>query len=86
MKMKMVIISLILYSLVSYNETTYKREATIVSVNGGEYTVQDTTNNIWKFEDYSLNYRINDKVTLIMNNNHTDNVITDDTIRKVVKK
>lgn len=86
MKIKMVIISLILYSLVSYNETTYKREATIVSVEGGEYTVQDTTNNIWKFEGYPLNCQINDKVTLIINNNHTDNVITDDIIRKVVKR
>ena len=37
-------------------------------------------------EDYPLNHQINDKVTLIMNNNHTDNVITDDTIRKVVKR
>lgn len=86
MKIKVVIISLILYSLVSYNETTYKREAIIVSVKGGEYTAQDTTNNTWKFENYPLNYQIDDKVTLIMNNNHTDNIVTDDIIRKVVRK
>lgn len=87
MKLKIfVIISvLILYSLVSYNETIYKREATIVSVKGGEYTALDTTNNIWDFSGYPLDYKVNDKVTLVMHNNHTDNIITDDIIKKVVK-
>jgi len=38
------------YSMANYTETHYKINGTVISVNGENVVVEDTTGNIWEFE------------------------------------
>lgn len=64
----------------------YVREGQISHVNDvfGIYTVEDSTGNMWEFQSPE-GYFKGEKVTLKMNNNHT-NTIYDDEIIKVKRE
>ena len=67
-------------------ETTYVRKAEVTSVVEGIVTFNDTTGNGWEYElDEDMQCVIGDRVTLIMNTNHTD-MIYDDIIVGMVGK
>lgn len=67
-------------------ETTYVRDAEVISVVEDIITFTDTTGNDWEYElDDDIQCVVGDQVTLIMNTNHTD-MIYDDIIVRVVGK
>lgn len=67
-------------------ETTYVRDAEVTSVVEDIVTFTDTTGNDWEYElDEDMQCVIGDRVTLIMNTNHTD-MIYDDIIVGMVGK
>lgn len=67
-------------AIVGYTETHYTREAVVVDIDTttDEVIVVDFNGHKWSF--VGNGYNINDTLVLTMNTNHTDNVITDDTI------
>lgn len=72
---------LLLVGRVGYWETHYNRDATVVSVQGQLVTVEDRIGMLWDF--YADGYKVGDEVRMLMDNNTTDNIITDDTIEDV---
>ena len=66
-------------------ERTYLRKGCeVVNVTQDSITVKDTTNNLWSFK--GQDFTVGDIITLEMDTNRTDNIITDDKIIKVVKE
>lgn len=65
-------------------ETTYTRDAVVISVEQDEVTVEDATGNLWGFNEEG--YFVGERVLLTMDNNNTDNIITDDFIKDVEKR
>lgn len=62
----------------------YSIDATVCAVDGVEIYFEDCKGDIWTYEkDGSEDYKLGDKVILKMHTNYTDNIITDDVIRKV---
>ena len=61
----------------------YTREGVIVATHASneEVIVVDTTGNEWCF--YGVGYEEGSTVTMIMDNNNTDNIINDDIIKNV---
>ena len=61
----------------------YTREGVVVAthVSNEEVIIVDTTGNEWCF--YGVGYEEGDTVTMIMDNNNTDNIINDDIIKNV---
>ena len=61
----------------------YIREGVVVATHSSneEVIVVDTTGNEWCF--YGVGYEEGDTVTMIMDNNNTDNIINDDIIKDV---
>ena len=61
----------------------YTREGIIVATHASneEVIVVDTTGNEWCF--YGVGYEKGDTVTMIIDNNNTDNIINDDIIKNV---
>ena len=62
----------------------YIREGVVVATHASneEVIVIDTTGNEWCF--YGVGYEEGDTVTMIMDNNNTDNIINDDIIKNVI--
>ena len=74
-----------LVSLACKFERTYLREdCEVVAVENNIVTVEDTTGNLWSFENSDFN--LHDVVTLTMDTNQTDDNITDDIIINVTKE
>ena len=71
---------IIIAKLVNNN---YIREGVVVATRSSneEVIVVDTTGNEWSF--YGVGYEEGDTVTMIMDNNNTDNIINDDIIKNV---
>ena len=65
------------------NNNNYIREGIVVATHASneEVIVVDTTGNEWCF--YGVGYEEGDTVTMIMDNNNTDNIINDDIIKNV---
>ena len=63
---------------------TYIREGVVVATHSSteEVIIVDTTGNEWRF--YGVGYREGDAVTMIMDNNKTNNIINDDIIQNVI--
>ena len=61
----------------------YTREGVVVATHTSteEVIIVDTTGNEWCF--YGVGYEEGDTVTMIMDNNNTDNIINDDIIKNV---
>ena len=61
----------------------YTREGVVVAthVSNEEVIIVDTTGNEWCF--YGVGYEEGDTVTMTMDNNNTNNIINDDTIKNV---
>ena len=61
----------------------YTREGIVVTTNTSteEVIIVDTTGNEWCL--YGVGYEEGDTVTMIMDNNNTDNIINDDIIKNV---
>lgn len=64
--------------IASYYDTHYNRQATVTKIEGYEITVIDDCGFVWKFE--GNDFTIDERVTLKMFNNCTDNIIKDDEI------
>lgn len=62
----------------------YTREGVVVAIHTSteEVIIVDTTGNEWCF--YGVGYEEGDTVTMIMDNNNTDNIINDDIIKNVM--
>lgn len=63
---------------------TYIREGVVVATQSSteEVIIVDTTGNEWCF--YGAGYMEGDAVTMIMDNNKTNNIINDDIIQNVI--
>ena len=63
---------------------TYIREGVVVATQSSteEVIIVDTTGNEWCF--YGVGYMEGDAVTMIMDNNKTNNIINDDIIQNVI--
>ena len=63
---------------------TYIREGVVVATDSSteEVIIVDTTGNEWCF--YGIDYMEGDAVTMIMDNNKTNNIINDDIIQNVI--
>ena len=63
---------------------TYIREGIVVTTDSSteEVIIVDTTGNEWCF--YGVGYMEGDSVTMIMDNNKTNNIINDDIIQNVI--
>ena len=61
----------------------YIREGVVIATQASteEVIIVDTTGNEWCF--YGVGYEEGDTVTMIIDNNNTDNIINDDIIKKV---
>ncbi len=66
-------------------ETTYTREARVITIEGKEITFLDENNNlwIWEKEDNEQEYKENEAVVLKMNTKGTDTKVEDDEIVRV---
>ena len=60
-------------------ESTYTRQAEVISVKDDIIQAEDKSGNIW---EYKGSARIGDDITLVMHDNHTS-TITDDIIKGV---
>ena len=62
----------------------YIREGIVVATDSSteEVIIVDTTGNEWCF--YGIDYMEGDSVTIIMDNNKTNNIINDDIIQNVI--
>lgn len=60
-------------------ESTYTRQAEVVSIKGESVYCEDTQGHIW---EYKGSASVGDTITLIMSDNHTDH-ITDDIVKGV---
>lgn len=76
-------IILIILALLSYYETTYTRKAEVGYVNNGVVRALDESGYIWEFQN--KNFQTGDRIILIMDNHCTENIISDDTIKRVDK-
>lgn len=63
-------------------DNTYTIDATVINVNDGIVTCEDTDGNVWEF--YGDGFKVNDMIVLVMNANHTT-TIYDDMIEDVQK-
>ena len=65
-------------------QNKYIRQGVVVSINAAteENVVVDTAGNEWVF--YGVGYVEGDSVTMTMDANSTDNIITDDIIKDVI--
>lgn len=85
--LKTIIISLLILvtcGWTSYHTHHYNRKAIITDVECIEVTAEDMSGHRWKFT--GTGYYIGQKVTLKMYDNHTDSIITDDSVVDVVKR
>lgn len=66
-------------------ESTYRREVKVNAVENNVITFEDENGFLWDWEQEESEkaYTIGEKATLIMFNNHTDNNIYDDEIKRV---
>ena len=69
--------------LININNNNYIREGVVVATHASneEVIIVDTTGNEWCF--YGVGYEEGDTVTMIMDDNNTDNIINDDIIKNV---
>lgn len=79
----LIIITMIIFSIVSWYESHYIRDAKVIKVSNNIVTVIDRTKNVWTFE--GTDFDINDIVELLMTTKHTKDNIYDDEIIKVKK-
>lgn len=83
MKKKMVsfislFIVILCFCFCSFTETHYTREGIVVENNNNLITVKDECGYLWDFE--GDDFKINERVKLTMDTNHTDSNIFDDKI------
>lgn len=62
----------------SFVETHYTREGIIIESNNNLITVKDECGYLWNFK--GSNFKVNEKVKLTMDTNHTDSNIFDDKV------
>lgn len=68
-------------------ETHYERKhCVVVDVEDGIATIEDACGYVWEWETEGETLRKGETITLKMFNNHTDNVIKDDEIVKIVRE
>lgn len=65
-------------------QTTYKQEAKVINMTYDSIIVQ--TKNGYTYEYNGIDFYLNEPVELIMYDNHTENNLNDDVIRKIKKK
>ena len=75
------IVFMLVLGRVGYWETHYYREGEVVSVSGQLVEVEDRIGYTWEF--YGDGFHKGDNVKMLMFNNGTDNIITDDEIENV---
>jgi len=74
-----------LLALCSHIETTYKREAKVITIEGKKIIFLDENDNlwIWEKEEDEQEYKENEVVVLKMNTKGTDTKVEDDEIVRV---
>jgi hypothetical protein len=87
---KIAIISLTVLAIITLKYATYYsthytlKDCKVVETSGDEITVEDTKGELWCF--YGDNFSIGDTLDVIMDNNNTMGVYTDDKVEKIIKK
>ena len=81
-KISIGITMIIIFMFCLFIEQNYTREVTVIDVNKGIVYVDDG-NHTWSY--YGDNVEIGQKITVLMHTNNTDNIVTDDTIIRVIK-
>ena len=74
---------IIIPGIAGYLECHDNYTAIVRDNNCGEILIEDTTGNLWTFED--ADYQVGDKVKVTFYTNHTTDSRTDDVITKVIK-
>lgn len=64
-------------------DTRVIRKGTVETVENGIVEIVDKQGNIWQWKEEGEKYSIGQNVKMIMNNNHTEDVIEDDIILKI---
>lgn len=86
---KFIILLLILsfFGLIGHAETLYQRkDCQVVDISGATITVKDRCGFYWSFcAKVNDDYKINDIITLKMNDNHTSGNISDDKVISVIR-
>lgn len=77
----MLLMFLALIGRVGYWETHYTEDATVIAATEQTVTVEDDRGQVWKF--YGDGYEVGDRVHLHIDNNETDNTMTDDKVVSV---
>jgi hypothetical protein len=81
-----VIVFIVLLGFCSKIESTYTRKARVCTIEDKTVLFIDETGNIWEWElEEGEEYRVNEKVKLVMFSNFTDDIIEDDEIKKIKK-
>lgn len=70
------------FSFISDIESHYTREGIITEITEDEVVITDTTGNEWVVDNEGL-YMTGDEIQMLMYNNKTDNIITDDEIIEI---
>lgn len=68
--------------ITGYIDTNYSRYGYVIGRSDGVVTIEDTTGNFWDYED---NIELGTYVKMSMHTNGTDNIISDDIIKKIEK-
>lgn len=78
-KILMVLSIILVIGLIWGAESTYTRQARVISIKDDIVQAEDKSGHIW---EYKGSARIGDDITLVMYDNHT-NKITDDIVKEV---
>lgn len=83
---KIIIISILILitcSWITYHTHHYNRQATIVDIECMCITAKDNTGHYWEFN--GSGYYVGQEITLKMYDNHTDDIIKDDSVKGIIK-
>lgn len=76
------VIVIMVFMFCLFIEQNYTREVTVIDIDNGIVYVDDGRHT-WSY--YGDGVETGQKITVLMNTNNTDSIVTDDTIVKVLK-
>ena len=79
-KILIVLVAFMVLGLMWGAESTYTRQAEVISIKGDTIRAEDKCGYIWEYKGTAT---VGDNVTLVMYDNHTSGVITDDIVKGV---
>lgn len=77
------IIFILALSFCSIVETTYTQNATVIQIKDDIALIETKDGYVWNFNARGLS--LGDEVRLVMDNNHTYSIVSDDRVKRVKK-